>query len=177
MGRWGLLGIILTCTGIGALLALLATDALSPESWTALATVLLTFVTAGLVLFNFRQERTTRVQLRAYVFVRAARINGVRPGQAPTATITLQNFGQTPAFRVRQWANMGFDQWPPTMEPPMEDRPGDILPETTLGPSGELLANPHSRKSTKRSGDCGPQCRGSRLVRDWPRALRGCLRR
>jgi len=75
---------------------------------TAVATLLLTFVTGGLVWIGYRQITTSRAQLRAYVFVGEVKI--IDPdGTEPQAQITLSNFGQTPAYnsdsfdrRVRQ---------------------------------------------------------------------------
>src|SRR2546430_15101291 len=78
----------------------------------ALATVLLTFVTGGLVWVGYIQLRTTRAQLRAYAFVESAHIEGVAIGQPSRAYVTIKNFGQTSAFRLRQWARMGFQSFP-----------------------------------------------------------------
>jgi hypothetical protein len=80
------------------------------DAITAIATALLTFVTAGLVWIGFQQFNTTRAQLRAYVLVEGASIvdGPTFPNVlVPVATgcvhsmVTIKNFGATPAFDVR----------------------------------------------------------------------------
>jgi hypothetical protein len=54
------------------------------HSITGLATVLLAFVTAGLVWLGYEQSVTTRAQLRAYIFVEHANIvDGATPASRP----------------------------------------------------------------------------------------------
>jgi hypothetical protein len=79
---------------------------------TAVSTLLLTFVTAGLVFIGYRQHRTTRAQLRAYVFVGEVKI--IDPdGAEPQAAVTLSNFGKTPAYRVTVSTGACGDKFPP----------------------------------------------------------------
>jgi hypothetical protein len=81
---------------------------------TALATVLLTFVTAGLIWTGFLQVRTTREQLRAYVFPDAAAVwegttlNTPRNDRIdwPGIELSWRNSGQTPAKNVVCWAQI-----------------------------------------------------------------------
>jgi hypothetical protein len=72
---------------------------------TALATVLLTIVTSGLVLIGYRQIKTTRAELRAYIFVE---FSGIQDGATlpnapipvaagcPNSHVVIKNSGQTP---------------------------------------------------------------------------------
>lgn len=78
---------------------------------TALATVLLTAITGGLVWTGLLQIRTVRSQLRAYVFPDGATLwDGTtldppipaRTNQ-PGIVFTWKNSGQTPAFGVVSW--------------------------------------------------------------------------
>jgi hypothetical protein len=102
---------------------------------TAIATILLTFVTGGLVWVGYVQLRTTRAQLRAYAFVESAHIEGVAIGQTPRANVTIKNFGQTPAFRLRQWARMGFQSFP-LVGPIPKTAEDTITAERPLAPGG-----------------------------------------
>jgi len=87
-----------------------------PKDWSgwiiAGATVWLALVTTALAIFTFRLWRSTgdlvrgaaetaERELRAYVFVKDARIEGVTAGDSPVATVPLKNSGQTPAYKVR----------------------------------------------------------------------------
>jgi hypothetical protein len=81
---------------------------------TAIATVLLTFVTGGLIWTGFVQIRTTRAQLRACVFPDTigmwdgTTLNPPQPKRAniPGIVFTWKNSGQTPAANVISWAQM-----------------------------------------------------------------------
>jgi hypothetical protein len=81
---------------------------------TAIATVLLTIVTGGLVGANYLQVATTRAQLRAYVFPDSAGlVDGLMlnpPIQAkanePGVILAQKNFGQTPAREVVSWGQL-----------------------------------------------------------------------
>ena len=82
---------------------------------TALATILLTVVTGGLVFVGFRQHTTIRAQLRAYVFVEnCAIVDGPTPPNipvpaptgCPNSRVLINNFGQTPAFNVRHTSQL-----------------------------------------------------------------------
>jgi hypothetical protein len=84
---------------------------------TAVATVFLGFITWRLVILGIEQSRTSRAQLRAYVFLENAGIfdgptwpSAPQPVAAgcPCSMIAIKNFGVTPAFNVRHWANVKF---------------------------------------------------------------------
>jgi hypothetical protein len=75
---------------------------------TAIATVLLSGVTGGLVWLGIEQSNTARAQLRAYVFVESAAIaDGPTPygplhavSGCPRCLINVRNYGNTPAYEV-----------------------------------------------------------------------------
>lgn len=66
---------------------------------TALSTLLLAFITVGLVLVGREQSVTVRAQLRAYVFVADVEIKGIGTPKVEAA-ILIRNTGQTPAYDV-----------------------------------------------------------------------------
>lgn len=69
---------------------------------TAIATVLLTFVTGGLVWTGYQQIRTTRAQLRAYVFVTSRDFTRQDDKDGKYVHhLKLINTGQTPAKMVQ----------------------------------------------------------------------------
>jgi hypothetical protein len=84
---------------------------------------------------------TAKRQLRAYVVVKAGRLENVAAGGRPKAVVTIKNFGQTPAYNSRQSSVMGFDRFPPMLEPPAESPADRALPDHPLGPGGEMYAN------------------------------------
>jgi hypothetical protein len=73
---------------------------------TAAATLLLTFITAGLVWLGYLQYTTARTQLRAYIAVETLGLSeGDAPYQGwPRGRFTIKNTGQTPARNVRAWS-------------------------------------------------------------------------
>lgn len=81
---------------------------------TAIATVLLTFVTGGLVWTGYVQIKTIRIQLRAYVFPHTVGLwDGMMlepqiPEKAnePGIVIEWKNTGQTPASNVISWGQI-----------------------------------------------------------------------
>jgi hypothetical protein len=68
------------------------------EAITGIATVFLTLVTGLLVWMAYDQGRTTRAQLRAYVFIKSANCGLME--QTVVARIKFKNFGVTPAYKV-----------------------------------------------------------------------------
>jgi hypothetical protein len=100
------------CSLVGGTADWLLAHALSPEGWTALATVLLTIVTGGLLVFAFRQDRTTRGQLRAYIFPDDPKIEDVAPLNYPIAILFIKNYGRTPAEKVTAEFALEFDTYP-----------------------------------------------------------------
>lgn len=99
------------------------------------------FQTIALFLTFWIMRRTATKQLRAYCLVESARIENIVAGQTPVAVVTIRNSGQTPAAEFRQWANMGFDHFPQTIPPPMDERE-DELPSHPLAPGREISAHP-----------------------------------
>jgi hypothetical protein len=77
----------------------------------AIATVFIAAFTYVLIRVSSRQAELTRAlvnaaedtpkrQLRAYVNVKSGSLKNVTEGGHPTSTITIKNFGQTPAYRL-----------------------------------------------------------------------------
>lgn len=93
----------------------------------AISTVLLVFVTAGLVLLSLHQLRTTRTTTRAYV-----RINSCSPGiifyEQPrlACKLEIKNYGETPAHII------------------------DIVIQTKISEVGQLLPAPPDFEGAKR---------------------------
>lgn len=92
---------------------------------TGIATALLTVVTIGWMFLAVEQNRTTRAQLRAYVFITAGGIQAadkdgvpydppcsVCNGAKPVARIKIENSGQTPAYDVQIFGRMDVVAWP-----------------------------------------------------------------
>jgi hypothetical protein len=104
---------------------------------TALATLLLTFVTAGLVWMARRQITTSRAQLRAYVAVESGQIRAVA-GERPKAQMTVRNYGQTPAYKFRLVGGMGMAESFETLPPPTGDPHGTL---GVLAPAGTFQWN------------------------------------
>jgi len=83
---------------------------------TAISTLLLFLVTAGLVWVAHRQHTTARAELRAYVFVTKCKVTHVVEGDgqgAAEAVVVIKNAGQTPARGVTNITGFAFDQYPP----------------------------------------------------------------
>jgi hypothetical protein len=80
---------------------------------TAISTVLLTVVTAGLVWIGSKQIDTTRAQLRAYVFARPIGVPSASDDTGwPTVELVMKNWGQTPAYDVAHWTCLNVDDYP-----------------------------------------------------------------
>jgi hypothetical protein len=85
---------------------------------TAWATILLTLVTAGLVVVAVEQSETKRAQLRAYVLPESIGLfdgNTVSPPQpahasVPYWNVRFKNAGQTPAYDVVSWGDLAVVQ-------------------------------------------------------------------
>jgi hypothetical protein len=76
-------------------------------------TVLLVFVTGGLIWVGFRQIVTSRAQLRAYVFVHTAKVVILDDEvTVPTAVVVIKNSGQTPARRLINVSGFAVSQHP-----------------------------------------------------------------
>ena len=77
---------------------------------TGVATGLLAIITAWLVFVAREQSRTTRAQLRAYVFPKKIGVN-LYIGQVPKYCVLIRNTGQTPAYKLHcidRFASVSF---------------------------------------------------------------------
>jgi hypothetical protein len=108
---------------------------------TGAATVFLTIITWRLVIVARDQSKTTRAQLRAYVFVYNGQVNIVTIGATKTLayklSIELRNFGQTPARKYTTWidhAVRNVDDLPFTRPPTIDNRSGP----TIMGPTASV---------------------------------------
>jgi hypothetical protein len=118
---------------------------------TAIATALLTAITLGLVFLGVEQSRTTRAQLRAYVFIDSASLtDGPTWPQAPVpaqngcpnSAIWIKNHGTTPAFKVRHWQNVTVSpvNVDGTVPPPaiaIDDKTVRDMSQTAIGPGAQ----------------------------------------
>ncbi len=80
--------------------------------------------------------RTTRRQLRAYVFISGAHLENIGIGQIPCAQLTIKNFGQTPAYKMTQWAMVGIGKFPLESHPSTNEN--EPMPERPLPPQDEI---------------------------------------
>jgi hypothetical protein len=123
---------------------------ISNWDWTLTAAIAAAIFTGVLAIIAMVQVYDTRKsserQLRAYLMVEKARIEDVEVGKTPRAVVTLKNFGQTPAYEVQQWANIGYDFFPPKNTFPMEDTDAPC-PATQMGPGGTFIARPKINNS------------------------------
>lgn len=81
-----------------------------------------------------RMKLTAVRQLRAYVSVKTARVSTLEVGRHPVATITVANYGQTPAYGFATAGQMDFvvsNRALPTLR--------ESIPTGHLGPSGEYI--------------------------------------
>lgn len=115
---------------------------------TGLATVFLTFITWQLVIVARDQSKTTRAQLRAYIWVAESSINDVVGADYVHPVLKIQNSGQTPATDVIQWANQIFGPYP--LGHLIKELPGRLEPEgaskSYLGPGGCLFLEPKAQR-------------------------------
>lgn len=80
---------------------------------TAVATVLLTIVTGGLVFVGYRQIVTTRAQLRAYVWAVPAIVDNKSLGAGKLRiTFKISNAGATPAYQLTNSAVLIIERFP-----------------------------------------------------------------
>lgn len=109
---------------------------ITPGWMTAVATLLLFLITCLLGLLAYRQDKTSRAQLRAYLFAEDPRIQEGGAMGYPTAKLWIKNFGQTPAYGVAIKHFISFNHYP---IPTLEDMPKpDEISRTNLGPGQRL---------------------------------------
>jgi hypothetical protein len=116
---------------------------------TAVSTVFLTLITAGLARIGYVQIMTTRAQLRAYVRTSRTVVTNVSHGTgAPEAQVTIQNSGQTPAYDVVSVSGFAIDRYPSTPDLVITDGEfaNSALGREILGP-GENLCFCHLIKT------------------------------
>lgn len=107
----------------------------------AFSTFLLTIVTGGLVWIGYRQIKTTRAQLRAYISVTPNTFGGFRAGHIVRIGWKIANHGQTPATGIKHHFGMGiFPQpLPSNFQFPPPDR--DIENGFALFPHDDVPAH------------------------------------
>jgi hypothetical protein len=106
---------------------------------TAIATALLAIITFGLVHVARRQIKTTEAQLRAYVFGTAKTLNieCAKETGNPTKIIIqyeTKNWGQTPAYRIRNASFIRKMPWPLTRDFVVKSPKWDNPQHVTLAP-------------------------------------------
>lgn len=116
-------------------------DLLSPDGWTALATVLLVIVTAALVIATvalacmaYNQNATIRAQTRAYVFLKGGRFELQDGDRKVHVSIEIVNFGQTPGYDFETWSEIKV--LPADADPFGET--GVPMQRSIIGPSANL---------------------------------------
>jgi cbb3-type cytochrome oxidase subunit 3 len=98
---------------------------LTPDNITAFSTFLLFIVTFFLGCIAYRQENTSRRQLRAYVFVEKSQVEFIQLSgsynmvtnvsdfdRAVRTTLEIKNSGQTPAQDSQTFGQIDFQEWP-----------------------------------------------------------------
>jgi hypothetical protein len=122
------------------------------DAWTlsdkiaAIASIAALLQFFALVITIFVLMRTATRQLRAYVFISGAHLENIGVGQIPCAQLTIKNLGQTPAYKLTQWAMVGIGKFPlGGSHPPTNE--SDPLPERPLPPQDEIqLQSPKYKK-------------------------------
>lgn len=150
-----------------------------PDTITAIATLLLVFVTGGLVYIARDQSKTTRAQLRAYITINtgnvgSAEINGsisdplpmISVGKRPISVLQFVNSGQTPAYDMQFSGEIEMVNWP--IDPSILkkiDFTGHGSKEI-LGPHGtrEKFDIPHKSLKPLTSDDIEAITNGSRAI-------------
>ena len=90
--------------------------------------------------FLAHAQDTAVRQLRAYVLIDTVKIDNVAEGGIPVARVTIKNFGQTPAYNLTNWAIMGLDTFPPSLEEPPPQTSKE-MGQTNIGPGATLLVD------------------------------------
>ena len=112
-----------------------------------IAAFLQAFAAIGTVWLIYRQLKTSRVQLRAYVVVSSAGITGGADDEetTPTAVVTIKNAGQTPAHDVVNVSGIAIDLFPPPPTLRLTITDGDFATvgrtRETLGPGNTTISS------------------------------------
>jgi hypothetical protein len=88
---------------------------------TGIATVILAIITAVLVYVASVQNKTTRAQLRAYVFATDARVKTLPEREEPSIVVAFTNTGQTPAYKLTISGGKKVAEYPLTIDLTTED--------------------------------------------------------
>jgi hypothetical protein len=119
------------------------TESKKPSDWWLIA---FTGVLAVVAIFQFTaiiwqvltSREATEIQLRAYVSVSKIRLDITDP-RVPIGLVDFQNFGQTPAYNVRQWVGIIPGDFPLKGEPPRFDQLGTERSESKLEVSNSVM--------------------------------------
>jgi hypothetical protein len=101
------------------------------EAFTGLFTVALTLATFLLGYLAWDQGRTTRAQLRAYVFIKSAGVGLNKADGKVLAHLKFKNFGATPAFKLAVYFAL-------VPESAIADTSISPKPEIALGPGADM---------------------------------------
>jgi hypothetical protein len=121
------------------------------DAWTlsdkiaAIASIAALLQFFALVITVFVLMSTANRQLRAYVFISGAQLDDIGVGQIPYAQLRFKNFGQTPAYKMTQWAMVGIGKFPLETHPTTNE--SEPLPERPLPPQGEISLHPPKYKT------------------------------
>jgi hypothetical protein len=122
---------------------------------TAVATVLLTFVTVGLVWIGYLQIATSRRQLRAYLSIGHGNLVNFDDAN-PVVQVLIKNSGQSPAYSVEAWNAVLLHQLPLRVQ--LTQPPNAEIIRAYLGPGmsfhlGTNLTNfPEAARDAIRAG-------------------------
>jgi hypothetical protein len=119
----------------------------------AILTFFLAIFTGLLVWVGNKQERTTRRQMRAFVYLNNGSVYNiasplaplaiykptgaelVSPNEGPLAQLTIKNSGSTPAFKVMHWGNILVSDFPLKISlPPIQKSKN--APSSAIPPEG-----------------------------------------
>jgi hypothetical protein len=102
--------------------------------WVAIAqAVALTLTLIAMLRQTGVLKDSAQRQLRAYVGISKCSLK-LEPANIPEGQVCVQNFGQTPAHKVRQWINIRIAPYPLTFTlPELEDLQGSLF---TVWPGG-----------------------------------------
>jgi hypothetical protein len=121
---------------------------------TALATILLAVVTLGLVWNAAEQQKTTRAQLRAYIFPGTAKIeNADSLAGVLEAHVYIKNSGQTPAYDVVSVTGLALSRYPSSDDLNLTITDRELVEaqtRTSMGPGQIEVAIASARPSLSR---------------------------
>jgi len=114
---------------------------ITPDAWTAMATVLMFLATVALAYIAYNQYRTSQAQTRAYVGIDGGYmryVDLVEGGRGFTIHIEIRNYGQTPGYQLTTWSKppaiLPSDSVPFGEPVPIADRLGNSI----IGPQSNV---------------------------------------